>query len=134
MRIWEQARGRKFARITSLELRLYEAGDAFRLLGLVGAVQRADKRVDLAGDYETADGSSCEVKFEGTIGDAQPLKEFLDRELQAAKDRNMTATFHLAFNDGGLPLAGDEPERMTERLCRFGAGAAFVAATAEGAS
>ncbi|QVL47522.1 MAG: DUF499 domain-containing protein [Thiocapsa sp.] len=55
-KLWERARARKFARIRTLELRLFDATDAFRLLGLVAAVQGATKQVVITGSYETAEG------------------------------------------------------------------------------
>lgn len=57
-RLWEQARTRKFAVISTLQLRLYDTGDGFRLLGLVGAIPKASKRVAMQGSYETAEGST----------------------------------------------------------------------------
>ncbi|KAF0116661.1 MAG: hypothetical protein FD149_1353 [Rhodospirillaceae bacterium] len=109
---------------------MYDAGDAFRLLGAVGAVQNAKKTVTLTGDYETTFGSTMEIKFEGSPDDAKPVKDFIEPQLRAAKDKNMTAIFAIEFN-GGLPMSGDAPEKLAERLSRFASGAAYVSATAE---
>ncbi len=129
-RLWEQARGKRFERLTRLDLRLFDAGDAFKLLGPVGAVPKAEKEVRLEGTYATAEGSTFEFDFQGKASDAQPVKDFLDPQLRAAAEKEVSATFTLRFADG-LPLAGEEPEKLTERLSRFGAGAAYVTATAE---
>jgi hypothetical protein len=55
------------------------------------------------------------VRYDGTPTDVQPLKDFLDPELRAARDKNMEARFEMAFSDG-LPLAGDATEKLTDQL------------------
>ena len=129
-RLWEQARSGGAERIGTLTIRMFEAGDAFRLLGVVGAVSGAEKTVTVTGGYETRDGGSFELEFRGPVPDAQPVREFLEPQLRDAADRTVEAGFDLAFADG-LPLAGDAAEKLTDRLCRFAGGAAHVSATAE---
>ncbi len=53
---------------------LFEAGDAFRLLGAVGAVSGADRIVTMEGGYETRDGGTFELEFRGPVPDAQPVR------------------------------------------------------------
>ena len=127
--LWEQARGRNVQRIGALTIRMYEAGDAFRLLGSVGAVRDAEKIVTFTGGYETSDGGSLMIEFKGPVSDAQPLREFLEPQLRAASERTLEASFEMTFNDG-LPMAGDAAETLTNRLCRFAGGAAYVSAMA----
>ena len=130
--IWEQARGRGIERIGMLTIRMFEAGDAFRLLGSVGAARGAEKVVSFLGGYETRDGGSFQIEFRGPVTDAQPVREFLEPQLRAASTRNLEAGFELTFNDG-LSMAGDAAESFTERLSRFAGGAAYVSATAHAA-
>jgi len=129
--IWETARSRKFGRISSLHLRVFDPGDGFKLLGPAGSIPKSDKTVEIMGDYETADGSELSLEFKGTVNDARPVKDFLDPQLRAAADRDVRVSFRIDFTEG-LDLAGDEPEKLTERLSKFGTGAVYVAATAEG--
>jgi hypothetical protein len=129
--IWETARSRKFGRISSLHLRVFDPGDGFKLLGPAGSIPKSDKTVEIQGDYETADGSELSLEFKGSVNDAKPIKDFLDPQLRAAADRDVTVSFRIDFTEG-LDLAGDEPEKLTERLSKFGTGAVYVAATAEG--
>lgn len=129
--LWEQARGDGVARVGILTIRMFEVGDAFRLLGSVAAVQGAKKTVSFAGGYETQDGGSFQIEFRGPVSDAQPVREFLDPQLRAARTRDLTAGFELTFADG-LSMTGNAAETFTERLCRF-AGAAYVSATAHAA-
>lgn len=131
--LWERARGRKVARIEAVTIRMYDAGDAFRLLGVVGSVPGAQKQVHLQGGYETAEGGSLELEFHGPATDASALREFLEPQLRAAREKTLTATFELRFDDG-LALQGDAPEKLTDRLTRYAAGSAYVTATAQAAS
>ena len=133
-KLWERARARKFTHIRAIELRLFDATDAFRLLGLVAAIQGAAKQVALSGGYVTTDGGSLEFDFTGPPADAQPIKDFLDPQLRAAKEKDISARFDIRFDDAGLALAGDTAEKLAERLTRFGTGAAYVSITAEGSA
>jgi len=129
-RLWEQARSRKLAKIHLLEIRMYDPGDAFKLLGVVGSVQGAAKTVRLDGEYETVNGGTLSFAFEGPSTDAQALKEFLEPQLRAAGEKNVTADFRLRF-DTGLSMTGDAAERLSDRLARYTAGSAYVSASAE---
>jgi hypothetical protein len=128
--VWEQARAKGVHAIGTLTIRMFEAADAFRLMGAVGAVQGADKIVTIAGGYETRDDGSFELEFRGPPLDAQPVREFLEPQLRDAKSQNLQAGFELVFADG-LAMQGDAAEKLTERLARYASGAAYVSATAE---
>ena len=128
--VWEQARAKGVHAIGTLTIRMFEAGDAFRLMGAVGAVQGADKTVAITGGYETRDGGSFELEFRGPPLDAQPVREFLEPQLRDASSQSLQAGFELVFADG-LAMQGDAAEKLTERLARFASGAAYVSATAE---
>ena len=130
LQLWEQARARDVARIGTLTIRMFEAGDAFRLLGAVGAVPGADKTVTLQGGYETSNGGTFELEFRGPVTDAQPVREFIEPQLRDASDRTLQAGFELVFADG-LAMGGDAAGKLTERLSRFASGAAYVSAVAE---
>ena len=128
--LWEKSRARKIERVHVLRIRMFDAGDAFKLLGIVGSVQGAQKVVRLNGGYETSEGGRLDFDFTGPATDAQTLKEFLDPQLRAAAEKSLNAEFELHF-EGGLLMAGDAPERLADRLTRYAAGAAYVTATAE---
>ena len=130
IRLWEQVRANGVETIGVLTIRMFEAGDAFRLLGAVGAVSGADKQVTITGGYETREGGSFELKFRGPVEDAQPVKEFLEPQLRDASSKNIEAGFQLTFAEG-LSMKGDAAEKLAERLARFASGAAYVSATAE---
>ncbi|MGH7058675.1 MAG: hypothetical protein ACREFZ_12535, partial [Acetobacteraceae bacterium] len=127
--LWEKARKDHVQALAWLDIRMFEAADAFRLIGAIGAVPNARREVKLHGDYQTTSGSSMEISFTGTPDDAKPVKDFIEPQLRAAADRHVAASFHLTF-ESGLSLNGDAPEKLAERLTRFASGAAYVSASA----
>ncbi|TAK25717.1 MAG: DUF499 domain-containing protein [Myxococcaceae bacterium] len=129
-RIWEQARGKKHKTLARLSLKLTDAGDAFKLMGVINTVADAEKLVEATVGYQTADQSETQLTFTGSLAEALPVKDFLDPQLRAAKDRDFSLTFTLTFK-GGLVLDGDAPEKLAEKLTRFATGAAYVEAHAE---
>ena len=128
--IWERARARRIERIALLRVRLFDGGDAFRLIALANLVQGARKTVSLECNYETSDNATFSCSFSGPLSEAGPLKEFLPAQLSAAAEKSADATIELAFDDG-LSLIGDAAEKLTERLTRQPMGAAYVEAVAE---
>lgn len=114
---------------------MFDADDAFRLLGAVGSMSGAEKQLSMSGAYETAAGSTFEVGFEGIPKDAEPLKEFLVPQFRAARaggnETELTTQYRVRFEEG-LDLSGDAPAKLTEKLDRFAKGAVFVEAEAEG--
>jgi hypothetical protein len=131
IRLWEQARARKVELLGKLTIRLFDPADAFRLLNVIGGIRNAgEKTVVFEGEYETTGGSTFALEYRGTPGDAQPLKEFLEPQLRAAKEKSMQARFEVTFTEG-LAMAGDAAEKLTEQVTRFATGSAYVEATAE---
>jgi hypothetical protein len=128
--LWEKARKAKFAQVQVLSVRLFDATDAFRMLGSVNAEKGCTKLVKLSGGYVTQEAGEMQLEFTGIPSDAMPVKDFLMPQLNAARERDVQATFVLTFNPG-LPLAGDAAEKLGERLAKFASGAAYVSATAE---
>ena len=131
VQLWEKVRSNEdVVAIGVLTIRMFEAGDAFRLLGAVGSVPGAEKRVTIEGGYETQDGGSLQLKFKGPVPDARLLQEFLEPQLRDAAAKDLQAAFELTFEDG-LSMRGNAPEKFTERLAKFASGAAYVSATAQ---
>ena len=114
VKLWEQARMRKVERIGRLSIRMFEAGDGFRMLVPIGAVSGARKQVTMQGGYETREGDEFSFEFEGPVGDAQPVREFLEPQLRDGKGRDLEVKFELTFADG-LAMTGDAAEKLTER-------------------
>jgi hypothetical protein len=131
--LWEKARSAKVEKIGKLTIRMFDAGDAFRLIGAVSSISGAAKTVKMTGGYETKDAGEMSIEFTGSVGDALPVKDFLNAQMNAAKTKHLDTDFVIVFSDG-LAIAGDAPEKLTERLSKFAAGTAFVSATAEAKS
>lgn len=129
-RIYERARAKKASKIRTLSLRLFDPGDAFKLLNVVAAVGQARRSLRMSAEYETASDSSFRMEFEGDPQDATPIKEFLDPQFRAAKEKDVQMLYTLDFIDG-LSLDGDQPEKLMEKLARYATGAAYVEARAE---
>ena len=130
--LWEQARGGGFDAIARMEIRVFDPGDGFRLLRVVGAIPDTAKTVRYDGGYETRAGGVFELSFTGSVGDADPLREFLEPQVRDSSAHTLETHFELVF-DGGLTLRGDAPEKLAESLSRFATAAAYVEATAEAA-
>lgn len=128
--LWEKTRKGKYVHVKVLNVRLFDAVDAFRMIGSVNAEKGCTKHVQFSGAYVTQESSELEISFKGSPNDAMPVKDFLGPQLNAARDRDVSATFIFTF-DPGLALTGDAPEKLAERLTKFASGAAYVTATAE---
>ena len=130
--LWEKARGAGMDSIARLEIRVFDPGDGFRLLRVIGGIPEATKTVRYDGGYETRDGGVFELSFVGPVGDAEPLREFLEAQVRDCAAQTLETNFVLAFGEG-LQLKGDAPTKLAERLSRFATAAAYVEATAEAA-
>ena len=128
--LWEAARAAKVDALKSVQMRLFDMQEGFRMLHALSTVKEADKRVELVGSYETASESLCTLDYKGTPEDALPLKDFLEPQFRAAGEKDLQSTCTITFRNG-LALGGDEPEQMTERLVRILQGPAHVDAWAE---
>jgi hypothetical protein len=130
--IWEDARSKKVAKLRAVWLRVFDKGDAFKLLSAAKQVANAERKVELTAQYETKAASLLELEFKGALDDAEPLNEFLESQFRGAADTDLTVRYEFVFTNG-LDLSTDAPEKLTERLARFASGAAYVAAEAESA-
>jgi hypothetical protein len=72
-KLWEKARSRKLKHLSLLRIRMFDANDAFRVLGAAGTIPATEKSVSIEGEYETREGASLELKFSGPVTEAQPL-------------------------------------------------------------
>ncbi len=99
------------------------------MVNAIGAVAGAAKTIRFEGSYETRDGGSFELVFNGPPSDAQPVREFLQPQFRDARESTIEASFRLEFPDG-LPLHGDAPEQLADQLTRFAGGAAHVSGSA----
>jgi hypothetical protein len=128
--VFQKARSSKIAKVSRLAITPFEPGHFYMLLNVVESVPGATRSANATIDFETASGSVISISIEGTVGDAKQTRDYVEPQLRAAKERNMTAQIAMDFTDG-LALEGEEPEKIIERLTKFGAAAAFVEVTAE---
>ena len=130
IQLWEKARKAKVDKIGVLKIKVFDATDAFRLLGAVSSIPSAAKTAKMEGGYDTKEGATMTFEFTGPVADALPVKDFLDSQMRAAADKKLDTTFEIRFSDG-LAMGGDAAEKLTERLTRFATGSAYVSASAE---
>lgn len=128
--VFEQAQqaGMKSAR--KLRIRPFDPQDALKLLSVLNTIANATKQLSLQSEIETSDGSNIQIVFQGSIGEALPLKDYLDPQLRAAKDKDLQCTYEIVF-EPWFSLAGDGPQKLIERIARLASGAAEVVIVAE---
>ena len=128
--VFEKARSAKADKVDKVTIKLFDSGDAFKLVPVVGTIQGAKRQVELEGGYQTADESTMEFKFVGTPSEASTIKGYLEPQFRASKDATLHASLIFEFDDG-LALAGDAAEKFIEKMTRFASAAAHVEAMAE---
>lgn len=117
-RVVEDALKAQMRTFSRLIIRPFDSQDALKLLSVVNAVSNAAKSVQLSADFETTDKSVISVNFQGSLNEALPLKDYLEPQLRAATEKNLSCTYELAF-DPPFALAGDQPQKLIERLARI---------------
>lgn len=128
--VFQRVRAAKAEKVSRLAITPFDPAHFYMLLNVVESVPGTTRTANATIEFETASGSVVALSIEGTVGDAKQTRDYVEPQLRAAVDRNVTANIALEFTDG-LPLDGDEPEKIVERLTKFGAAAAFVEVTAE---
>ncbi len=128
--VFQKARGARVEKVSTLAITPFDPAHFYLLLNVVESVPGTTRRAVASIEFETAGGSTISVSIDGTVGDAKQTRDYVEPQLRAATDRHVTANISLSFADG-LPLDGDEPEKIIERLTKFGTAAAFVEVTAE---
>jgi hypothetical protein len=129
-RVIEQAKTAKLDKVDRIVIRLFEYGDAFKLVPIANTVAGAKRGVQLLGSFLTAQDSTFEFEFNGTAQDASTMKDYLEPQFRAAKETDLKASISFDF-DAGLALDGDAADKFVEKLTRFASAAAYVEATAE---
>jgi hypothetical protein len=129
-KVFEQARAAKVTQVDRVTVRVFEPGDAFKLIPVAGTVGGAKKVITLNGAFETTENSKMEFEFEGSPSDASSVREYFERQFKAAKEATLNASMDFAF-DAGLLLDGDQVDKFVEKLTRFASAAAYVEARAE---
>ncbi|WP_237236295.1 ATP-binding protein [Sphingobium sp. RAC03] len=128
--VFQKARSARVGNVSTLAITPFDPAHFYLLLNVVESVPGATRKAVASIEFETAGGSTISVSIDGTVGDAKQTRDYVEPQLRAATDRHVTANISLTFADG-LALGGDEPEKIIERLTKFGTAAAFVEVTAE---
>ncbi|MBS0382004.1 MAG: DUF499 domain-containing protein, partial [Proteobacteria bacterium] len=129
--LFERARKGVARRLSLIAVRCFDAGDLFRLLPAANGVAGASKTVRLHVEMEMTEGGMLIVDFGGPISEAQLVREFLQPQLNAAKEKNASDLSVVLSFAGGLDLDSVAPDRLQEQLTRVGNAAVFVTAQAK---
>lgn len=129
-KVFEQAKGAKLDKVDRVAVRLFEYGDAFKLIPIANSIAGTKRGVKLEGSFITTQDSEMQFEFNGTTQDASTMKEYLEPQFRAAKEADLKTAISFDF-EGGLALDGDAADRFIEKLTRFASAAAYVEATAE---
>lgn len=129
-KVIEQAKTAKLAKVDRVAIRLFEYGDAFKLIPIANSIAGTKRSVTLEGGYTTGQDSEMMFEFKGDAQDASTIKDYLEPQFRAAKVTDLKASILFDF-EGGLSLDGDAADKFVEKLTRFASAAAYVEATAE---
>lgn len=128
--VFQKVRSAKVEKVSGLSITPFDPAHFYMLLNVVESVPGATRKATANIEFETAAGSIISVSIDGNVADAKQTRDYVEPQLRAAADRNVTANISLTFAEG-LTVGGDEPEKIIERLTKFGTAAAFVEVTAE---
>ena len=129
-KVIEQAKSAKVPGVDRVVIRLFEYGDAFKLIPIANTIAGTKRAVKLEGSFITAQDSEMQFEFNGIAQDASTMKDYLEPQFRAAKETDLKTSISFDF-EGGLPLDGDAADKFIEKLTRFASAAAYVEATAE---
>jgi hypothetical protein len=129
-KVMEQAKTARIESIDRLVIRLFEYGDAFKLIPIANTIAGTKRSVKLSGSFITTQDSEMQFEFKGATQDASTMKDYLEPQFRAAKETDLKTTISFDF-EGGLATGGDAADKFIEKLTRFASAAAYVEATAE---
>jgi len=129
-KVIEQAKTARLMKVDRVAIRLFEYGDAFKLIPIANSIAGTKRSVTLEGGYTTAQDSEMMFEFKGDEQDASTIKDYLEPQFRAAKVTDLKASILFDF-ESGLALDGDAADKFIEKLTRFASAAAYVEATAE---
>ena len=119
IRLFEAARGKHMDILETLEVRLFEAADGFRVLAAAAAVRQTSRKdAEIRAECESREAGELEVRFRGPVAEAVPVREFLEPLLGEAATRDVEIALEMEF-DPALPVSGEAPEALTKQLGRF---------------
>ena len=85
----EQAKTAKIENIDRVVIRLFEYGDAFKLIPIANTIAGTKRSVKLEGSYITTQDSEMQFEFNGVAQDASTMKDYLEPQFRAAKETEL---------------------------------------------
>ncbi len=122
---FEDARHEKFESICKLTLNIYDARDGFALMMQAKRVTEATPSIAIKGEYGTDDGSVLKVEYDGTMREAELIREFLMRQIRSAREHDLQVTISLQFAKD-VSAAKDTAAHIIKKLTPIGGSMAEV--------
>ena len=104
----EQAKTAKLDKVDRVTIRLFEWGDAFKLIPIANSIAGTKRSVILDGAYTTAKDSEMTFAFKGDAQDAATIKDYLEPQFRAAKETDLKTSLQFDF-DAGLRWRATRP-------------------------
>ncbi|MDZ7793616.1 MAG: hypothetical protein U5P10_07985 [Spirochaetia bacterium] len=82
------------------------------------------------GSYESQSSSNLSFNFDGYLQDAQVVREFVETQFRAAKEKDFDMSVTVTFSES-LDLSEEESKTVSTTLTKLGLGAANVHLSAE---
>jgi hypothetical protein len=127
--LWEKARKAKVESLTTLRVRLFEAGATWKVHQAMATLQDADVTCEFDAEIEAEGMEEFAVRFKGRVDKANTVKGFLDSQIRNATEMDFKANYSLAFK-APLSLKDGAAEVFARKLTQYGGGEAFVEAVA----
>jgi hypothetical protein len=128
--IVEQARKARVSAFSKINVRLFDVGGAWKVQQSIATLSDVEVQCEYSVQLRDDGIERFDTEFAGTLAKANMVKSLLERPLQAAKEKNFKAAFALAFTKNPLGTAPATADAFIAQITRFGAGEAYVEATA----
>ncbi|HOE12788.1 MAG TPA: DUF499 domain-containing protein [bacterium] len=127
--LWEKVRKADVKSIQKLIVKFYEASAASKVHLAVATLQDVEISCCYEVSIEAEGITRLEIKYEGNVPKANPVRSFLDQQIRSSKDCDFEADYTMVFPEG-LSLAKGVPEAFQQDLTHYGSGEAYVEAYA----
>jgi len=86
--------------VDRIVIRLFEYGDAFKLIPIANTIAGTKRLVKLTGSFITTQDSEMQFEFGGTAQDASTMKDYLEPQFRAAKETDLQTSIRLISKVG----------------------------------
>lgn len=95
--VLDELRKHGINRVSQMQIR--SGDDVFPLLSVVGRLRGLEARLKIEGDYNTTARSVFRFEFDGSLKDAEPVREFLKSQMKEASEGNIDVSLEIDFKE-----------------------------------